>query len=245
MKSEPSAPPGPSTVAVLEDDAEFRDVILVPELRAHGFEAEGFATSAELYRRMLGGGFDLLVLDIGLAGEHGLDVAASLRAVSTIGIVALTGRGDRAEQIAGLDASIDAWLSKPVEIDLLVATLRSVARRLGSALPQPVPMVGERGGWQLEDDGWHIRGPDGRNLALSLAERRVLLRLFGTPGEPVTREELVADLASNAEEFDPHRLDMLVHRLRRKVLDRFGAGLPLRAVRGCGYVLLGAEERNA
>lgn len=66
-------------VAVLEDDAEFREAILVPELAALGLLVEGFATSADLERRMLVTCFDVLVLDVGLSGEHGLDVARRMR----------------------------------------------------------------------------------------------------------------------------------------------------------------------
>jgi DNA-binding response OmpR family regulator len=82
-------------VAVLEDDAELRDEILVPQLESCGFWAEGFAVSVDFARRMDSNPFQLLVLDIGLGDEYGLDVAHRLRADSPIGIVALTGRDGR------------------------------------------------------------------------------------------------------------------------------------------------------
>ncbi|HEY0180873.1 MAG TPA: response regulator, partial [Dokdonella sp.] len=117
-------------VAILEDDVALREDILVPQLGAVGFDVEGFGASAELYRRMEVVAFELLVLDLRLENESGLDVARRLHAISPIAIVVLTGRGTRAEQVEGLSESVDAWLAKPVEVDVLVATMQSLLRRL-------------------------------------------------------------------------------------------------------------------
>ncbi len=223
------------TVAVLEDDAEFREAILVPELGALGFTAEGFGTSAELERRLRTATFDLVVLDVGLAGESGIDVARRLRAGSSIGIVMLTGRGIPHERVLALREPADAWLGKPVDIDVLAATLVSVGRRLRP----PAPAASEptaRGGWRVDAAGWQLVAPDGRTLALNLPEKLLLSHLFARVGEPVAREQLIACISSAPEEFDPHRLDMLLHRLRRRVLEAMDASLPVRSVRGCGYV---------
>ena len=228
----------PFNVAVLEDDAEFREAILVPELTALGLPVEGFGTSVELERRMLAISFDVLVLDVGLSGEHGLDVARRLRTrFPTMGIVTLTGRGLQDEQVIGLRESVDAWLAKPVDMDVLAATLISVVRRLraGSAAVKPSPEVNQ---WHIAANGWQLVAPDGQTLDLNLAERLFLSRLFTTPGETVARDELITCIASSPDEFDPHRLEMLVHRLRRRVLEKLGDSLPVRAIRGSGYVAL-------
>ncbi len=223
------------TVAVLEDDVELREAILVPELNALGFAAEGFGTSVELARRMRAVAFDLIVMDVGLPGESGIDIARRLRAGSSIGIVMLTGRGVRQERLRALRESADAWLGKPVDIDVLAATLVSVGRRLRpQANPASEPVIGS--GWRVDTAGWQLVAPDGQTLSLNLAEKLLLSHLFAHAGEPVSREQLIACISSVPEEFDPHRLDMLLHRLRRRVLEAMGAGLPVRSVRGCGYV---------
>lgn len=231
-------------VAVLEDDAEFREAILVPELAALGFGVEGFATSADLERRMLTTSFDVLVLDVGLSGEHGLDVARRLRArFSTMGIVTLTGRGNQDEQVIGLRESVDAWLAKPIDMDVLAATLISVVRRLraGAVDASPSPKAHE---WRMAANGWQLVAPDGQPLDLNLPERLLLSRLFQTPGETVAREELITCIASAPDEFDPHRLEMLVHRLRRRVFEKLGESLPVRAIRGSGYMALVAAPKT-
>lgn len=230
-------------VAVLEDDTEFRDAILIPELVALGFVVEGFATSAELDLGMLAKSFDVLVLDVGLSGEHGLDVARRLRARSSMGIVTLTGRGIQDEQVVGLRESVDAWLAKPIDMDVLAATLISVVRRLraGATIGRPAP---EADDWRISTNGWQLVAPDGQQLELNLPERLLLARLFQTPGETVARDELITCIASAPEEFDPHRLEMLVHRLRRRVLEKLETSLPVRAIRGMGYMALLGPASN-
>lgn len=230
-------------VAVLEDDDILRDEILVPDLTRLGFEVEGFDTSAAMYRRMIGNAFQLLVLDIGLRDEDGFEVARHLRSTLPIGIVSLTGHAGRNDRLRGLDEGIDAWLVKPVDMDVLAATLKSLARRLRlhECSNEPLPPISAS--WRIPEGSWTLQAPNGESVMLNLQEKRVLMRLLATPGQPVTRETLIGDLGGLGRDFDPHRLEMLVHRLRRKVEERLGETLPLRTVRGCGYVMLNVDER--
>jgi DNA-binding response OmpR family regulator len=222
-------------IAVLEDDDALRDDILLPAFAARGFAAEGFARAADLYRRMLSASFDVAVVDIGLPDEDGLSVARNLRAGSQLGIVVLTGTGGPAERIRALDEVADAWLSKPVETGVVVATVGSVLRRVHMP-PATAEAEVVRPGWRLAAGQWRLLAPSGRAVELNRAERCVLAFLFAAQGEAVARERLIEELGEPLHDFDPHRLDMLVHRLRRKVAEELGEELPLRAVRGLGYV---------
>ncbi|MFT3792812.1 MAG: response regulator transcription factor [Rudaea sp.] len=228
-------------VAVLEDDTELREQILVPQLRESGFEVEGYAASGELFAAMPVKAFDLLVLDIGLPDVDGFTVARQLREEWPIGIVVLTGRRAAADRIKGLSEAADAWLVKPVGVDVLAATLQSLARRM--RMPLRADEVPAR--WRLSPEGWRLHAPDGRSLALNHSGRRLLARLFETPGELVTHDELVRTLVHAVEDFDPHRLEMLIHRLRRKVAAELGRPLPLRSVRGQGYIFFVDDEGEA
>ena len=229
-------------VAVLEDDVELRDEILVPRLVNSGFRAEGFGSSAELYRRMIATSFELFVLDVKLRGENGLDIARYLRESAPIGVVMHTRGGSDADRIHGLTRDVDAWLAKPVEIELLAATLHAVGRRLRqdviSRTHAPVSTL-----WRLADADWRLCAPNGLSVPLNLQERRLLTLLFAAENQLVTHAELLADLATIAENYDRHRLETLIHRLRRKVNIKLGLSLPLRSVRGSGYVLLSNDER--
>ncbi len=225
-------------VVVVEDDIELRDVILVPGLADHGFDVCGVASAEALYRHILGNACDLVVLDVGLPNEDGFSAAAHLRTAlgMKVGIVMLTGRVGGDDRVRGLEGGADAYLAKPVEVEVLAATLHSLVRRMrAEASPEAAAAATSSPQWRLESDGWCVRSPTGKQVALTLAERRILSRLVANAGEPVQREDLIADLTDDVDSFDPHRLEMIVHRLRRKVEDRSGEILPLRAVRGAGY----------
>jgi DNA-binding response OmpR family regulator len=183
--------------------------------------------------------FDIVVLDIGLPDESGFDVARQLRAGSDVGIVMLTGRQAATDRVFGLNIGADAFLPKPVDSSVLVATLRGLARRLNT--PQDAEV---QNGWALDRSGWHLCAPGGAHVELTAAERQVMMRLASAAGQPVSRADLIAELSDRAEEFDPHRLDVLIHRLRRKVAAATSIALPLRALRGSGYLLTIDERRT-
>lgn len=222
-------------LAVVEDDAEFREQILLPILSRAGFEVTAMGSALALYRDLLSSRYDLVLLDLNLPDEDGLSIAGRLRERSpSLGIVMLTGvTGDHWRQLA-LEAGVDAWLAKPPDMDEVVATLRNLAGRVGR---ERSVAGGGSSGWKLEGSGWRLVAPGGAGLDLGMAERKVLMLLADNSGAPVSREALIARLSGRAEDFDPHRLEMLVYRLRRKCREDLGQELPLKAVRGVGYML--------
>jgi DNA-binding response OmpR family regulator len=221
----------PLRLVLLEDDDLLRDRILAPRLRQFGFEVTAIGSAAELHAVVKMGSPDIFLLDIGLPDGDGFEVARSLRAaVPRAGIIILTGRGDNVDRVRGLFEGADAYLTKPVEIDVLVATLYSVARRL-----EPATTPGGR--WTLSPDEWFLLSPSGARVMLSKSERRLLDVMLQHANEVVSREALIAVLTDDVDAFDPHRLDSMVHRLRRKVLTALGEVLPLNAAHGTGYVL--------
>jgi DNA-binding response OmpR family regulator len=230
----------PLRVAVLEDDKELREKILIPGLQDFGFHVVGSGSAAELYRRMLSSRFDIVVLDIGLPDEDGLSVARHLRGILPIGIVMLTGNRGRQDHIRALHDGADAFLAKPVDIEVLAVTLHSLGRRLQAPEPapheKPVPHDGHR--WRLDTDDWCLMTPGDAVIALSVPERCVLQVLFAAKGATVPREALIAALSRDVYDFDPHRLEMLIYRLRRKSATQSTQPLPLLTVRGSGYMFV-------
>lgn len=219
-------------VVIVEDDVELRDAILAPALRADGCKVVSAGSAAELYQAMLERMPEVVVLDIRLPDQSGFEVARYLRENSDVGIVMLTGRVTTADRVRGHDLGADAYLTKPVDAAVVCATVRSVARRLAP----PDRNVG--GAWALGADGWRLSAPSGVTIDLSATERALLQRLFAGANTTVLREALIAVLADDANAFDPHRLDMVMHRLRRKLADAGMPVLPLHTVRGVGYVLV-------
>jgi DNA-binding response OmpR family regulator len=230
--------PGPALaglrIAVVEDDPELRAIIL-DELRHEGAQAFGFGSAEALYRHLLGTACEAVVLDVGLPGEDGYSVARYLRQiVPHAGIVMLTGRGANTDMARGLTQGADLYLVKPLDVELLVAALLNLRRRLQPVVP---PTVATTRDWRLSDDGWTLFSPELRSLALTEAERGLLKALFAQRGAPVDRDTLIAAVTDAPWDFDPHRLEVLVHRLRARVTTAVAATLPLRAVRGQGYLL--------
>jgi two-component system, OmpR family, response regulator PhoP len=227
----------PLRIAVVDADAALRETVVLPALRNAGFRAHGMGSATELYRTMLAQHFDIAVLDADLPDENGYDMARHLRASSDIGIVMITDADRRQAPIKALKSGADLYIHRPVDADLLIASLRSLMRRLararefGAVADQPPARV-----WQLEADGWCLFSPHGDVITLTSTEHILVGALATKNGQVVMREALIQAMAHNAYEFDPHRLEMTIYRLRLKARNATGETLPLRTVRGKGYL---------
>lgn len=242
LTNEEVLPISPARIAVVEDDEELRELML-SELAHRGFETHGFASAEALYRHLAVQRCDVVVLDVGLPGENGYAVATHLRQMANMGILMLTARGDASDMARGLSHGADLYLVKPLDIDVLCAAIDSLLRRLA-----PVAVPDEQGvpsasvmRWSLSAGGWNLRSPDGHDIPLGDAERAFLQPLLAQAGQPVQRDTIIAGMTTDPASFDPHRLEVLLHRLRTRVKSLTGHALPLRAVRGVGYLWLNAE----
>lgn len=224
---------------VVEDDPEWRGMV-IEELEYHGAAARGIESVEALYRELAVDRCDILVLDVGLPGEDGLSATGHLRRMDGMGIVLVTGRSGTADMAQGLAMGADVYLPKPLELPVLVAALHSLHRRMTAAVPATggEPERDGSAAWSLRADGWDLCAPNGRMLTLTVAERAFLRELFATPGEAVDRERLIAAVTDQPWDFDPHRLEVLVHRLRTRARNATDVMLPVRALRGIGYMLV-------
>jgi len=236
----------PLRVAILEHDDSLREQVLLPGLRRCGFEVETMRNTGELQRGLLNTeGFDLCVLDSVLSGGDGISLPQWLRTqYPQMGVVIFSSQTDPYDHLRSLMEGGDAYLPKPASVEIVAATLNSVARRMqhlsprvpaGSATPASARMQ-----WQLQSDGWCLIAPDGAQATLTISERRLVRMLWEHEGGLVTRDDLMRAVANgqcDVGEIDPHGLDVLLYRLRRKVQSRTGQVLPLEVVRGAGYIL--------
>ena len=218
-------------VVVVEDDDVLRDTLVAPALRDFGFRVTGLGTVRELDRVLDVDQPDIVVLDVGLPDGDGFSIAERLYRQSRVGIVMLSGRHTQADRVRGLTNGADAYLAKPVVMHELAATLRNLMRRLRP----PARDVPNEPVWRLDNQGWCLIAPNAVSVALKSHERAMLRVLLDEPGEPVARDVLIAAVGGD-EQFDPHRIEVLVYRLRSKVAKHAGLVLPLNAVRGSGYV---------
>lgn len=226
----------PKRVLVVEDDLELREQILVPDLADLGFDVRAAGSALEMYRHLMSAEIDAVVLDVGLPDEDGFSALAHLRRSTDIVVVLLTGRSGSVDQIRGLDGGADAYLVKPIETDVLAATLRSVLRRRGAGVPNgAIAKALKASGWELALDGWRLTSPERKQIQLSHAELLLLAALMRTPGSAISREDLTRGIVAELPEFDPYRLEMVMHRLRRKVEEGCERALPVRSIRSVGY----------
>ncbi len=225
-------------VALVEDDIELREE-LVFGLTRLGFKVWSAASAAEFYRGLASRACHVVVVDVGLPGEDGFSVSSRLRAISSIGIILLTGRGHVEDRVRGLQGGADAYLVKPVDLRELAAVISGVVRRLWQTpakLPEP-SQVNLAADWTLEAAERVLVAPgEAWRLRLTNSEYIFVEHMLRHFKQVVSRAE-AADAIDPARpvDFDLHRIDMLVSRLRRKAEDA-QVDLPLRAVRGRGYV---------
>jgi two-component system, OmpR family, response regulator PhoP len=253
MTEQRSLTPYPSNslrVIVVEDDFDLRIHILLPALRDQGFQVRGAANAAELYRILLHEHFDIAVLDIGLPGEDGITIATHLRSTMSMGVVMVSGRSGQQQQLLALESGADVYLTKPIDSRILVATLRNLAHRLAHAptrsaiADKPNPQR-----WRLDSYNWQLISPHGEMISLTANEHSLVRALVANKGQVVPRDVLIGALTREVYEFDPHRLEMMVHRLRKKAMLFSAEKLPLITVRGKGYLLdcdtgISAESAN-
>jgi two-component system phosphate regulon response regulator OmpR len=226
-----------SHILVVEDDARLRDR-LSRFLTSEGFRVTAAPDAAEARARMRGISPDLLVLDVMMPGESGLDLTRSLRDEQghDLPVLLLTARGAPEDRIAGFEAGADDYLPKPFEPRELVLRIRALLRRA----PAPVttaavqPSTVRIGTASFDLDRGELLGPNGP-IRLTGGEAALLTAMASRPGEILSREEIAAALGS--DDTGERAVDVQVTRLRRKIEADPREPRFLNTVRGRGYVL--------
>jgi len=222
-------------VLIVEDNAPLRDR-LARYLRGEGFHVTTAADAAGARAQMQAISPDLLVLDVMMPGESGLELTGSLRndQHSDMPILMLTARGTPEDRIAGFEAGADDYLPKPFEPRELVLRIRSLLRRTP---PPPVAAAAEplRFGAAEFDVGRGELRDAGGPIRLTGGEAALLAALAARPHEVLSREDLAAALGTDAA--SERAIDVQVTRLRRKIETDPREPRYLHTVRGRGYVL--------
>ena len=230
---------------VVDDDREIRE-LLKQFLERQRFRVTAVRDGRELRRAWPLGHYQLVVLDLMLPGESGMDLARWLRAESNIPIVMLTALGEETDRIVGLELGADDYVPKPFNPRELLARIRAVLRRAGDApetRAEPTARAYLFGGWTLEPSRRRLLNPDAVEVALTGGEYDLLLALVSRPNRVLTRDMLLDLLRGRqAGPFD-RAIDVAVSRLRRKLEDDGRNAQLIKTVRGGGYVLSTPVER--
>lgn len=221
-----------ATIAVVEDDEDIRANVC--RYLAHaGFDAWGAESAEDFYVRLLRDRVDLAVVDIGLPGADGLSLVERL-AAQGISTVLMTARADLDSRIKGLDAGALQYFVKPVDMQELVAGVRSQLRSRQRQFQISAPQV--TSSWSLDRAGGKLHAPNGKNVILTTRELEILSCLMRTPGAVISKQALTEAVGARGLEDDFHRIESALTRLRRKTLDDTAMALPVRAVFGKGLV---------
>jgi two-component system response regulator MprA len=195
---------------ILEDEPQLRDV-LVRSLREEGFDARGVATAHELLERVSASLPDAFVIDIGLPDADGRDVCQALRAQGIdTPVLFLTARDALTDRLAGFNAGGDDYVTKPFDIEEVVARLQALVRRSG------VESGVEAAGLRL-DPTERTASRDGASIDLTPTEFRLLGALAARQGKPCARAELIRAAWPFGAIVHDNTLDVYIARLRRKL----------------------------
>ena len=225
-------------VLVVDDDAPLR-ALLQRYLAGQGFRISTAGSAAEA-RRLLGAMQpDLLVLDVTMPGETGLELTRALREDGhDLPILLLTARGEPQDRIAGLEAGSDDYLGKPFEPRELLLRLRALLRRIGPPAPTENARPVRLGSLEFDPVRGLLEGGDGA-VHLTGGEAALLTVLARHPGEVLSREAIARTL--EMDEAGERAIDVQVTRLRRRIEPEPREPRFLHTVRGRGYVLKPGE----
>jgi two-component system response regulator QseB len=175
-----------------------------------------------------GSSFDLVILDLGLPGMDGIEVLRSLRAGGgDTSVLVLSARDTTPQRVLGLDAGADDYLTKPFDVDELLARVRALQRRSRGASVNVI----EHGPLRLDPASFSVTC-DGRAVELPRREFMLLQKLLESAGQVLSRAQLEESMYGWDGGVESNSLDVHIHRLRRKLYAEV-----IRTVRGVGYVI--------
>jgi two-component system OmpR family response regulator len=231
-------------ILIVDDDAETRR-LLQTYLEKQGYRVTTVEDGKALRKALDTARPDLIVLDLMLPGEDGLEICRDLRARSSLPVIMLTARGEETDRIVGLEMGADDYLAKPANPRELLARIKSVLRRARS-LPENLEPEAVKtfrfAGWMLDVSTRNLTAPDGVVVPLSGTEFKLLRVFLSHPDRVLSRDQLIDFMISrDAGPFD-RAIDVQVSRLRQRLREDAREPQIIKTVRGEGYVLAAKVE---
>lgn len=232
-------------ILIVDDDPGVRDLV-VEYLGSNDMRTSAAASGREMFERFDSEAIDLVLLDLKLPGEDGLQLARSLRERATVPIVLLTGRNEEADRVMGLELGADDYVTKPFSPRELLARVRAVLRRYQVQATLPERDSARRAyrfsGWELNLRTRRLLGPDGGLVELSNGEFSLLAALCRAPQRVLSRDQLLSmSRLHEAEVFD-RTVDVQIRRLRIKIEADQSRPTLIVTERGAGYRLASDVE---
>lgn len=228
-------------VLIVEDDQDFLTIL------CKGMEREGYAVSAATSARQMA---DLLsqdiphiiLLDLMLPDSNSFDLIADIRAITNVPIIVISGKGDLADKIVGLEMGADDYIVKPFQIRELSARIKVQVRRYsGKSSTRSISIAEEKVGfekWVLDRARLQIFDENGHSGNLTFKEFQLLDALIKGAGRVQTRDQLLDMARSSDFNVTDRAIDTQITRIRRKIGDDAAHPRIIEAVRGAGYIFI-------
>jgi two-component system, OmpR family, response regulator len=237
----------PPHILVVDDDPLMRELIS-NYLVESGLRASTAEGGAGMERTLKESAIDLVLLDLRLAGEDGMQLALQLREETDVPIIIVTGRRDEADRVMGLEIAADDYVTKPFSNRELLARVRAVLRRYHAKQGAMVPARAASArayrfaGWELNALARRLTDPQGQRVVISNGEFNLLMAFCEAPQRVLSRDQLLDLSRLRGDEVYPRSLDVQIFRLRRKFGGDDGSQKFIRTERGVGYVFLMGVE---
>src|SRR5687768_12314284 len=214
-------------VLAVDDDPSVRQMI-VHYLTDNDMRVTAVASGREIADVMARETIDLVVLDVRLPGEDGMQIARKLRLDSDIPIIMLTGRKDEADRVMGLELGADDYLTKPFSPRELLARIRALLRRARSheTIAEGLSKIRAYrfAGWELNVRLRKLTSPHGETVPITNSEFNLLVAFLAAPQRILSRERLLDLSRLHNDEVYDRAIDVQVGRLRRKIESTKGGG---------------------
>lgn len=227
--------PEPLHLLVVDDDAGVLD-LLRRYFAGQGFEVSTAADGAGMHAALARKPADLVLLDLGLPGEDGLELTRQLRRNWNGALIIITGRGESVDRVVGLELGADDYVTKPFDLRELLARVHSVLRRVAPPVRTAEPRRLSFDGCVLDLQSRSLSGPQGEPILLTSGEFALLQVLVEHPNQVLTRDQLMTYMhGRDAGPFD-RSIDVQVGRLRRKIEPDPAHPQRIKSIRGAGYL---------
>lgn len=225
-------------ILVVEDEVAIADTLLFA-LTGDGFTAQRVTLAREALELLRGGGFDLVILDVGLPDMTGFEACKQLRQSSAVPVMFLTARADEIDRVVGLEIGADDYVVKPFSPREVVARVRAILKRTSGAAQR-------NGNDEFQVDTARLLILyQGRPLKLTALEFRLLQQLLAHPGQVQSREQLLLGLGIAADAGYQRNIDTHIKALRAKLRDVDAGADPIQTHRGFGYSYQPASGKDA
>jgi two-component system catabolic regulation response regulator CreB len=226
-------------ILVVEDEVAIADTLLFA-LASEGFAAQRVALAGEGLQLLRAGGFDLVILDVGLPDMTGFEACKQLRQFSAVPVMFLTARADEIDRVVGLEIGADDYVVKPFSPREVVARVRAILKRTAGAMAPP----NGKQDFHVDAAGLAILYR-GQPLKLTALEFRLLQQLLMHPGQVQSREQLLLALGISGDAGYERNIDTHIKALRAKLREVAPDGEPIQTHRGFGYSYQPAQKGGA